>query len=243
MRGKLKDAALLKATENLNNLQEVFQFCERNPTHQDSCSTSPEFWKGTIERIFGNIIVLQRGDLTTGTDWYNFAKLLGTGVEYKYCVDSIAGGGISNQPEPFALVDWGDGDPRIFPFRIPAMLPEAGTSGFFTRFSLAEPFRKQKTSFYLHPNQTIAQRKAARYVGEQFHWRFEHRITGDLQIQIGAGAEIDLDAFPEESFFVETVNAVLANGDTRGDWSITFTDDEGDQQIVSLQWDISPITF
>lgn len=244
MRGKLKDSALLRATENLPTLREVFRFCETSPAHRDTCSTASEFWKKTIERCLGNITVLQRGDIEENGEWYDFARLLITGLEYKYCLIQDANGDFETQVQPYAAVDEIDADHTFYGFQIPALLPEVGTRGFLLRVYLEPPYEYEGIQFFVHSDQTVAQNRASRYVGEQFHVRSYYRNPeGRSLIEIGNNPEIELDAFPESSFFVDTVRATLANGANEGSWNMKWIDENGEDKAIYFQWDIVPITF
>jgi len=243
MRGKLKDAALLKATEDLFTLRDVFQFCETSQRHKDTCSTSSEFWKKTIEKCLGNIVVLQRGDIETSGEWYDFARLLLTSVEYSYCLIQDFNGVWDTQVQPYAAVDEIEADHTFYEIRIRASLPEAGTQGFLARIYLEPPYEYEGITFFIHPDQTIARHRAARFVGNQFSVRANYLMPGESRIEIGANPEKELDAFPESSFFVDTVEAVLAGGANEGVWNMKRTDDVDDEKTIYFQWDIVPITF
>jgi hypothetical protein len=244
MRGKLKDAALLKATEGLFTLRDVFQFCERSQSYRDTCSTAPEFWKKTIEKCLGNIVVLQRGDIEESGKWYDFARLLITGVEYSYCLIQDDNGDFETQVQPYSAVDEIEADHTFHEIRIRASLPEAGTQGFLIRVYSEPPFEYEGITFFVHSDQTIAQTRASRYVGEQFHTRSYFRNRGGRSLmEIGDNPEFELDAFPESSFFVDTVRETLAGGANEGWWNMKWIDENGEDKAIYFSWDIVPITF
>lgn len=221
MRGRLKDAALLKATEALPTLREVFQFCERSQSYRDTCSTASEFWKQTIERCLGNITTLQRGDIEESGEWYDFARVLITGVEYKYCLIQDDNGDFETKVQPYAAVDEINADHTFYGFQIPALLPEVGTRGFLVRIYLEPPYEYEGIQFFVHSDQPIAQSRASKFVGEQFYARSNYLNRGGRSlIEIGNNPEFELNEFPAASFFVDTVRATLANGSNEGSWNM-----------------------
>lgn len=243
MRGKLRDQALLKATEGLFTLRDIFQFCETSQVYRDICSSSSEFWKKSIERTLGNIAVLQRGDIEATGEWYDFARLLVTGIEYNYCLTQDFNGLWDTQVQPYAAIDEIEADHTFYGFHVRAMLPEIGTRGFLVRIYLEPPYEYEGIEFFIHADQTIAQSRASKYVGEQFCVRFYFRHRGMVMMQIGANAEFELDEFPESSFFVDTVRETLANGNVEGQWNVKWIDENGDDKVTYFSWDIVPITF
>uniref|UniRef100_A0A6C0CH02 Uncharacterized protein n=1 Tax=viral metagenome TaxID=1070528 RepID=A0A6C0CH02_9ZZZZ len=244
MRGKLKDAALLKATENLSTLRDVFRWCEGSQKYRDSCSTAPEFWKQTIVKCLGNVIVLQRGDIEESEEWYDFARLLATGVEYKYCITEDDATNVwTTQPEPYAAIDEIEANHTFYEIRIPAMLPASGTFGYFVLVYYEPPFDDYKT-FFLHPVQTTASNRATKYVGEDFTDYSFHRLDiRRSRLQIDGNPELELDDNPGDNFFIDTARASLAGGNNDGEWILRWTNEVGDDKVIYFRWIIRPITF
>jgi hypothetical protein len=131
----------------------------------------PKQFKKTIERLLGNVIVIQRGDLETGDEWYTFAKLLASGIEYKYGLVLDGGNNVwDTTPNPYsAMKDPEEDDIIPMIFYIPAIVPQRGTSGFFVHAYVEQPFEQENMQFFVHSDQTIARNNASKYVGVLRH--------------------------------------------------------------------------
>ena len=86
MRSLVGDA--LKVVNAKNSLLEVVETCNETPTLQAACSKSADFWMSTLKRLHGPLMVLQRGDLESGSDWQLFCEGLVKGFAFKYVLAS-----------------------------------------------------------------------------------------------------------------------------------------------------------
>lgn len=80
----------LRTVNSKDSLEEVVFKCQSTPLLTDACSKSIEFWKDTLIRLHGNVgrrMVLQRGDLTTGDQWFRFCEGLAEGRSFEYVMN------------------------------------------------------------------------------------------------------------------------------------------------------------
>ncbi|MFS8158834.1 MAG: hypothetical protein ACMG6E_01220 [Candidatus Roizmanbacteria bacterium] len=69
----LKARSLLKATEGMN-IPQILRFCDSRTDYRDICYSGVDFWKRWIEIRHGNMVIIQRPDLTTAEEWIKYAK-------------------------------------------------------------------------------------------------------------------------------------------------------------------------
>ncbi len=246
----LREVSLLKATENLNTLIDLLDFCNQNTVFLNSCENSENFWKRSLIRIMGNIIVLQRGDLNGGSDWYNFIKLLSIGIVFKYSLRHNATQDIWDiTPEPH-YNHLNDEDEYVhgdeihrYSFEIPAVLPNVGVQGYFVRLLMDECRHvDEENVFFVHDDINIALQNAAKFIGESYHLYTSRRIgTGwnpgmnvkpndikyDFTDQYHRISELweqeDFKQLPEAPFFVNLVmNDFIKFGEQSHAWIVLY---------------------
>lgn len=248
----LQTEAFRVATRNARNLRDVLELCESDVRIGNSCSFVPEVWKELIERFFGNVLVLQRGDLQSGADWYDFARSLATGVEYKYCLGFDANNIWDTRPIPFASINEGIDNPDVRIFQIQGMLPSRGSTGYLVHCELnGDKVYGEVADFFLDVDPAVAARHAARLVADWYvdkmHRMDRRGFPHRSELRIDGGAVIPLDDFPDVTFFADTVRASLDQGNRDGRWEqmwdILIAGELAQQAERVLDWWIVPITF
>ena len=91
----LRTQALLVQTKDMK-LPEILRMCETGiavrevggelepiPGLSDACIADDDFWKVTLERFYGNILIIQRPDIDEG-EWMSLAKAISIGRTYVY---------------------------------------------------------------------------------------------------------------------------------------------------------------
>ena len=237
---KSQDEALIETTRDIESLGELLDYC----SDINVCRVSAEFWKASLTRLFGNILVLQRGDLETAEEWHEFALNLVEGRSYKYCLrNDVAEETWEETPRPLHSLPKKAYDEIIDElFDIPAVVPAEGTRGYFVRLYFdATIFSEEITSFFCHSNLKVAKDRAAKFAGENVHrvvqqyLAFSHgqkiRLAMDYDSLRGA-REIKL---PLPKYFVD---GALANDSAN--WFVVLTHGE---QLVQIRMNIVPITF
>ena len=243
MNQTLQERALLKQTQLIETLGEVLDFCESSDTLGHICSSSPEYWKKTLTRILGKTIVLQRGDLTTGEEWYSFAKLLDRGILYRYSLAEDVNG-VDITPLPYYRVknrrDGVNGIER-HTLDIPALMPVLGSRGYFVSLDMSGYHNHRETNFFLHPDQTIALRNAGLSLGELYYdWHESFDLAGEDVLLEGVGHIV----MPTSDFFVADI--VAHSTEVGGDGRFTLRwehSQSGDPFYTETSWLIRPITF
>lgn len=238
MRGTLKDAALLRATAELRSLPEVIRFCESQAKYRDACSVAGEFWQKTIERICGNVVVLQRGDLQNN-DWYDFAKSLMYGIEYHYVLPILPNGDWDERAVPYYSRPQG-GDEEALDFYLPGLVPVTGTRGVLALAMVSGQLQEHQICF-LHADPVVLRRRVTKWIGEMIH--VGARWIGDTINEFaygGGGVPLEVDEFPAIDFLADTVAAQLAAGTTSDEWSFLFN---GRRDGMTAEWEVRPITF
>ena len=160
-----QDEALIETTRDVESLGELLDYCDSLKV----CNASAEFWKASLSRLFGNIMILQRGDLETAEEWYQFALLLLEGKNYKYSLGND-GGVYEEVPKPiYAQPKHSDSDVYYESFDIPAMVPTEGTRGYLARVMINGGYFEELTTFFVHSDLKKAKENALRFAGEEVH--------------------------------------------------------------------------
>ncbi len=256
----LLDQTLIAATQNLSSIGAVLNFCATNETQNNSCSKAVELWKRTIARIVDPYVVLQRQDLRD-EDWYEFAKLLAVGVEYKYCVrHDMFNSTWSANALPYAGVREDKAlipqDIYYFKFTIPAAIPRSGTTGYFLRMTIDNtiPPVKEIGNFVagsdMHRNFIIA----AQILGEAY-WNYHYNklhikrdadfVPDDANYHDDIGTRNPL---PNKEFFTDRIIGVGLDPATGIGhdviWFLYHGDDaHGGSYMTESYYEIVPITF
>lgn len=234
MKGSLQELSLLRATEEVKTLGEILDFCDANPRFEAIYSRSVVFWKKTLTRILGDVMVLQRGDLESGQQWYDFAKLLDEGVSYRYCLLEEEDG-FHRTPTPFWRVDnpydHGTGIER-HPFDIPAVLPVRGTRGYFVFLDMYGYRNHQVTNFFLHGDDDEAFRLSLRYAADiYYNWHEPFELEEVRLLAPGDGETINF----ERATFLDLMEASGGNSIIQIAW-------EGEKHSI-VHVKVKPLRF
>lgn len=258
---KTRDIALIETTRDIPTLGELLEYCQQI----DVCTSSLEFWRESLTRLFGNIIVLQRGDLQTAEEWHEFAQRLAEGVTYKYSLRHDSYEDIwDEQPFPhLSIQQAGDieakQDVYRLIFEIPGSLPQEGTKGYFVELMIQGDIERVERAFFVHSDQRKALERAQLFVAEKyreihlekvtFSWLVSRRqaylflfVADNGQIQIN-----DLDA-SEGLLEVPSIDLLLDHIRSKSmdqPWLAKFTSEAGlqTQYYTETTWEIRPITF
>lgn len=213
----LRDLALLKSTQRIRTLEEIFRFCESRDDLKINCEFSEFFWKKTIIRIFGNIMVFQRGDLSESENWYDFASLLRQGITYKYALrENIDNGTYALAPIPFYsnYSDKPDDDEYLIKFDIPASVPNAGVSGFLAHLVIDGDKYEEITNFFVDGDQNIARNLAVKFLAVKYH-DIHDRLRNNNIIKITEVYDeikiMDYAKMPDLEYFIDSID-VNTNG-------------------------------
>lgn len=101
----LQEVSLLKLAEDAENLRDLINLCDQNPSLKNACMRTPTFFKEKLTEFFGDEIISQRGDLNDN-DWYDFAVAMHSGIIFAYATMPEQIGGVNDiQPAlPFYSV-------------------------------------------------------------------------------------------------------------------------------------------
>lgn len=239
-----QDEALIETTRDIDSLGELLDYC----ASLDVCNASAEFWKASLARLFGNILVLQRGDLETAEEWHEFAQLLLEGRNYKYSLGS-EGGTYDEVPKSIYAQPKDDtSDVYYETFDVPAMVPAEGTQGYFAQLIVDLDIYEERNSFFCHPNLKKAKERALKWLAENAHQiilKHSHgrldragkptaRITTEYQLF----DQVPYAAVPPAEQFVE---ALLQN--EKIIWSVETSGRAAVKTRLELQPNVAPITF
>ena len=247
---KTRDIALIETTRDISTLGELLEYCQSI----DVCKSSVEFWRESLTRLFGNIIVLQRGDLQTAEEWHEFAQRLAEGVTYKYTLEEGTDGTWGETPHPYYLIhpDQDREDYYYDPFEIPGMVPNEGVRGYYVRLVVDGDYYQEERSFFVHEDQTIAKRYALRFIGEKYHSilnRMAYGIRNDQGVTMIKITSEPIQSFndlarsepipvPPAEYFVKTL---LAND--KMTWFTIWESPKGVEVESEMFHYITPITF
>ena len=248
----MNEDELFEQTKDMS-LLEILQLCgEKSIAHArvNPCFDFPNFWKETIERLYGNIIILQRGDLTTGREWHNFAGHLAGGITYKYGITHDEANGWEHKPKPFVSVDQDGPYTWTHDFYIPAALPRAGTRGLFIRLFMDGVISIEDGSFFVHPNPVVTKQLAKRFVGKYFHAKLIGLVNNACTFSKEFAPGVKYPVLPTADFFIETArNAVSNNEFWTLDWEKEIINEEEGRvedivpMAVEFTWELVDITF
>uniref|UniRef100_A0A6C0CJ49 Uncharacterized protein n=1 Tax=viral metagenome TaxID=1070528 RepID=A0A6C0CJ49_9ZZZZ len=241
---------LRRKTANMK-LPQILSLCgEITTSRTNPCFNFPDFWRDTITRLYGNIVVLQRGDLTTGREWHNFAGYMATGISYKYRILHRANGW-ENVAKPFVPLEQIDEDSWAHQFDIPGALPKKGTKGFFVRLYLdGSAGSIDEGTFFINPNPKVALDLAKRYVGDYFHSKMAEFVLGACTLDGGGDEVEEFPTFPAADLFIRSAKAARTNsGYWILDWSRELVDPEEGYVVGAVRegaeftWELVDITF
>lgn len=153
----LRDRALLKITHQMT-LNEIFDLCDQDQNFRDACSLSEYFWKQTMHRHFGGIVITQRGDLIGGERWEEFVQGVAMGIVYRYGLDLSDFEGTQEDILMMPYASTWDPD-QIRPVDIIGQLPLPDTKGYAYALRVNENtvvHHKDKSEFFVHPNREEA---------------------------------------------------------------------------------------
>lgn len=83
-----------------------------------------DYWKEVVKRLYGDLVVDQRGDLQDADSWQRFIQGLSKGIFYKYSLNG-------REARPFQSND------SDF-FMIPSMVPKRGTSSLVINLTFGD---------------------------------------------------------------------------------------------------------
>jgi len=264
-----QDLALIAATQNLTSLGAILNFCASRPVIGNSCSNAVQLWKQSIARILGPWVRHQRQDLRN-EDWYEFAKLIAVGVQFKYCVRNglgvgPGGGGWSSNALPYGGVaedpDLKDPDVYYHKFSIPGSIPASGTRGYFVYMTIDGSKYKEFKYFIVGPDMDKNFLLAANYIGlmyADYHVNKLRIREGEFIVDDGI-AHPDIGNrpdFPSNLYFIDLVIAAGINpqngiGMPDGVWIVhygPYIEDAKERMRIGqgyseTQYEIVPITF
>ena len=176
----------LNVVNSKRSLLEVIQTCNENAMLRDACSKSPDFWKDALKRLHedaGIRMVLQRGDLESGSDWQLFCEGLSKGFAFDY-VMSLDGDLRPRFAHP--------GGSR-YDIKIHGVLPLPGTHGIWVKVEIDGPIHFKRNSSW-----NLQARPSARNVlqpdcGRISAFRFDFwkpRLHSGKRHQVGLRAHI-----------------------------------------------------
>lgn len=255
----LQEIALLKNTENINSLRDLLSFCSRNQRFQNACIQSENFWKESLARIMGNIIVAQRGDLKGEKIWYEFVQSLAMGITFKYRMRYDAlNDDWTKKPESWYLDlnNIEEDDIYYYPIEVPGIIPTPGSKGYFVNFSLEnDAINRNENNFFLHEDEDKAFENAIKFVGESYHHMIfqllQRLIWLGVQSEVKISSDIDNRLWEEEenknypsqplppaNFFVKMIE--------EGNQPIVLTYESGNKKgfiYTEFYWHIETISF
>lgn len=256
---KTRDIALIETTRDIPTLGELLEYCQEI----DVCTSSVEFWRESLTRLFGNIIVLQRGDLQTAEEWHEFAQRLAEGVTYKYSLRHDSYNDIWDEtPLPHLRVEkTGEADEDIHRliFEIPGSLPQEGTRGYFVELMIQGDIERVERAFFVHSDQRKALERAQLFVAEKYREIHLKKVTLSW---LGPRRQPYLFLFASDNGQIRIDNLDVSEGlpqvsliDLLLDhiqvkpmdqpWYAKFTSEAGPQTqyYTETNWEIHQITF
>jgi len=254
----LLEKSLIAATKNMPSLGDVLVFCDSREDFSSSCSKASAFWKVTIGRTLGKWKVLQRGDLAED-DWYYFARLLDSGLEFKYAMTFDGTNGMwSTIALPYSSIREDktlqvNQDLNHFQFSIPGAVPAAGTNGYFISFAIHSNTggRKRIKKFIVGPDMNRNFILAAQLIGEKY-FKF-HKIyqveNGDFFDEQNHHPDVgNRPPFPNNpEYFRDKILDIgpdPVTGHARQEWFVYYTNQVTLKNYnTTADFDIIPFSF